>query len=72
MKKHLLISVLVFIFAGGGYNMPVRADEAADSVRYAVSLLTGSYGRIDTLQAVQLLQQWADRVCGTDRKCHGR
>ena len=54
MKKHLLISVLVFILAGGGHNMPVRADEAADSVRYAVSLLTGSYGRIDTLQAVQL------------------
>ena len=61
MKKHLLISVLVFILAGGGHNMPVRADEAADSVRYAVSLLTGSYGRIDTLQAVQLLQQWAAR-----------
>ena len=35
MKKHLLISVLVFILAGGGHNMPVRADEAADSVRYA-------------------------------------
>lgn len=50
MKKHLLISVLVFILAGGGHNMPVRADEAADSVRYAVSLLTGSYGRIDTLK----------------------
>lgn len=58
MKKHLLISVLAFVLAGIGY-IPAQAGEPADSVRHAVSLLTGSYGRIDTLQAVQLLQQYA-------------
>ena len=58
MKKHIRIIALTLLFTGV-WCVPVRAGAPSDSVRYAISLLTGSYGRIDTLRAVQVLQQCA-------------
>ena len=59
MKKHIYIIGLAILFMGV-WCVTVRAEAPSDSVRYAISLLTGSYGRIDTLRAVQVLQQCAD------------
>lgn len=62
MKTHHIISIL--LLAQSLYFSPTFAEESTsvkgDSVRYALSLLTGTSGRIDTLQAVERLQRYAD------------